>query len=95
MIHALLRYACKIFLTITHQTTLREAQPNTAPVFSDVAFRKRILGNQLFVPRPYFICYLTVKRFVKDPVAGSSIYCSKKVVNFSKKLEITHVYCEF
>ena len=76
MIHALLQYACKIFLKITHQTSLREAQPNTAPFFSDVGLTKFVFASQLFVPRPYFIRHLTAKRFAKDLVAGSSIYSS-------------------
>ena len=88
MIHALLCYTCKIFLKITHQTALREVQPNMALFFSDVGLTKFVLASELFVPRPYFIChYLTAKRFTKDLVAGSSIYSSKKVVKNGIKVE--------
>ena len=87
MIHAFLRYACKIISEITHQTTLREARPNTAPFSSDVGLTKFVLASELFVPRPYFIRHLTVKRFAKNLVAGSSIYSSKKVVITGIKVE--------
>ena len=87
MIHALLCYTCKIFLKITHQTALREVQPNMALFFSDVGLTKFVLASELFVPRPYFICHLTAKRFAKDLVAGSSIYSSKKVVKTGIKVE--------
>ena len=90
MIHVLLRYACKIFSKITHQTALREEQSNMALFFLDVGLRKFVLANELFVPRPYFIRHLTAKRFAKDLMAGSSIYYSKKVVKtVSRKFEIT------
>ena len=39
------------------------------------------------MPRPYFICHLTAKRFAKDLMAGSSIYSSKKVVKTGIKVE--------
>ena len=39
------------------------------------------------MPRPYFIRHLTVKRFAKNLVAGSSIYSSKKVVKTGIKVE--------
>ena len=52
----------KIFSKITHHTTLREAQPNTAPFFSEVGLRNFVLASELFVPRPYFICHLIAKR---------------------------------
>ena len=78
---------CKIFSKITHHRALTEAQPNTAPLFSEVCFRKFVFASQLFVPRPYFIRHLTAKRFAKDLVAGSSIYSSKKVVKTGIKVE--------
>ena len=52
----------KIILKITHDTTLREARPNTAPFFPKACLRKFVLAKKLFVPRPYFILYLTDKR---------------------------------
>ena len=79
---------CKTFLKITHQTALREVWSNTASFFSDVGLTKFVLGSELFVPRPYFICHLTAKRFAKDLVAGSSIYSSKKVVKTGIKWKI-------
>ena len=87
MIHALLCYTCKIFLKITHQTALREVQPNMALFFSDVGLTKFVLASELFVPRPYFICHLTAKRFMKNLIAGYSIYSSKKVVKTGIKVE--------
>ena len=87
MIHALLRYACKIFSKITHQTALREAWPNTALFFSDVGLTKFVFASELFVPRPYCIRHLTAKRFAKDLLAGSSIYSLKKVVKTGIKVE--------
>ena len=87
MIHAFLHYTCKIFSEITHQTTLKEVRPNTAPFSSDVGLTKFVLASELFVPRPYFICHLTAKRFAKNLIAGSSIYSSKKVVKTGIKVE--------
>ena len=55
----------KIFSMITHQAALREARPNTAPFFSEVGLRKFVFASELFVPRPYFVCHLTVKRSAK------------------------------
>ena len=78
---------CKTFLKITHQTALREVWSNTASFFSDVGLTKFVLGSELFVPRPYFICHLTAKRFAKNLIAGSSIYSSKKVVKTGIKVE--------
>ena len=94
MIQVLLRYACKIFSKITHQTALREGRPKTAPFFSDVGLRKLVHASELFVPRPYFIHHLKAKRFAKDPVAGSLIYSSKKVVKTGIKVEklILHMF---
>ena len=57
MIHALLHYACRISSKISHQTALREAQPNTAQFFSDVGLIKLVLASELFVPRPYFMSF--------------------------------------
>ena len=57
MIHALLHYACWISSKISHQTALREAQPNTAQFFSDVGLIKLVLASELFVPRPYFMSF--------------------------------------
>ena len=87
MIHAFLHYTCKIFLEITHQTTLKEVQPNTAPFSSDVGLTKFVLASELFVLRPCFIRHLTAKRFAKNLVAGSSIYSSKNVVRTGIKVE--------
>ena len=39
------------------------------------------------MPRSYFICHLTAKRFAKNLVAGSSIYSSKEVVKTGIKVE--------
>ena len=39
------------------------------------------------MPRPYFICHLTAKRFAKDLVAGCSIYSSKKVFKTGIKVK--------
>ena len=69
----------KIFSKITHQTTLREAQPNMAPFLSEVGFRKFVLASELFVPRPHFMPFDSQKTR-EDLVACSSIYSSKKVV---------------
>ena len=79
MIHALLRYICKIFSNINHQTSLREAWPNTASSFADVGLRKFVLASEPFVAGPYCIHHLTPKRFAKDLEAGSSVYSSKVV----------------
>ena len=97
MIHALLCYTCKIFLKITHQTALREVQPNTALFFSDVGLTKFVIASELFVPRPYFIChYLTAKRFTKDLMARNLFFKEgSQKWNQSGKFEIAHVYCEF
>ena len=62
-------------------------RPNTPPFFSDVGLTKFVLASELFVPRPYFICHLTAKRFAKNLVAGSSIYSSKKLVKTGIKVE--------
>ena len=55
----------KIFSNMTHQPTLREAQPNTAPLFFRVCLSKFIGTRQLFVSRPYFWLYSTEKRNAK------------------------------
>ena len=67
---------CKIFLEITHQTTLREARPNTAPLFSKVGLRKFVLVSELFERNPCFIRHLTAKKPAKisDLVVPSPIY---------------------
>ena len=44
-------------LEITHQTTLKEVRPNTAPFSSDVGLTKFVLASELFVPRPYFMSF--------------------------------------
>ena len=56
---------CKIFLKITHQTTLREVRPNTASFLSKVGLRKFVLASELFVLRPHFMRHLTAKRPAK------------------------------
>ena len=84
MIQVLLRYTCKIFSKITHQTVLRKALSKMAPFFLDVGL---VHASELIVPMPYFIHHLTAKRFAKDILAGSSIYSSKGVVKTGIKVE--------
>ena len=65
IIHALVCYQVQDILKITHQTALRKARLNTAPLSSKVGLRKFFLASELFVLRPYFICHLTAKRPVE------------------------------
>ena len=53
------------FSNITHQPTLREAWPNTAPFFFKAYHRKFILAIELFIPRWCFKRHSTDKRFAK------------------------------
>ena len=66
IINVLLYYAVQyIFKYFTHQTALREAQPNTATFFLKACLRKFIGTGELFGPRPYFRHHSTEKRSVK------------------------------
>lgn len=53
---------CKIFSKINQQTTQTDACPNTTPFFHKIGLRKFVFAEELFVPRPCFILYLTAKR---------------------------------
>ena len=56
---------CKIFLKITHQTVLTEAQPNTGLPSSEVDLSKFVLAIELFLLRPYSKGHLTARRCAK------------------------------
>ena len=66
IIQVLLCYAGQyIFEYFTHQSTLREARPNTASFLLRACLRKFIGARELFGLRPYFQIHSTEKRSAK------------------------------
>ena len=72
IINVLLRYA--VLSMITHQATLRDARPNTAPFFSKVGLTKLVLASELFIPGPYFISHSTAKKCAKISSDHGSLF---------------------